>query len=359
MQDVPSTARDDDRSDPADPWREPVRGGHPDLSLAAGPGIDLIRALIADEAVQPPLSRLTGLRATGVGVGTASFSLPLTGWLCGADGRIALGALTIPADAAMACAIIAGLPPATGLTTTELALRQIHPAPPGGLLLAHASVLDLGPPVALAEVSLTDEGGRLIARGGSLCVTLPAAAAPAGTDRGDQPAAAPAGTDRGDQPAPAPADLGPDPWQRRAPEALSGPGTPAGSPLGRLTGLRPVAVGAGEATVALPATRWLCAPPPGRVQGGALAVLAGAAITAAIDTAAPAGGGFVPIELKLNYVRPLASDGREARAHAKLIHGGRRIAVAGAEVVDADGRLIAVATGSAVAAGGASPALMV
>ena len=342
MRDAGTTAWDDDRSDRDDPWREPVRGGHPDPSLTAGPGIDLIRALIAGETVQPPLSRLTGLRATAVGVGTASFTLPLTGWLCGADGRIALGALAIPADAAMACAIIAGLPPATGLTTTELALRQIHPAPPGGLLLARASVLDLGPPVALAEVSLTDEDGRLIGHGGSLCVTLPVTAAPAGTDPGDAPAAAPG-------------DLGPDPWERPAPEARSGAGTLAGSPLGRLTGLRPVAVAPGEATIALPATRWLCAPPPGRVQGGAVAVLAGAAITAAIDAAAPPGGEFVPIELKLNYVRPLASDGREARAHATLIHGGRRIAVAGAEVVDADGRLIAVATGSAVAAGGASP----
>lgn len=37
-----------------------------------------------------------------------------------------------------------------------------------------------------------------------------------------------------------------------------------------------------------------------------------------------------------------------SRAHARLIHGGRRIAVAGADVVDADGRAIAVATGSAL-----------
>jgi hypothetical protein len=50
-----------------------------------------------------------------------------------------------------------------------------------------------------------------------------------------------------------------------------------------------------------------------------------------------------------------ATDARPART-PKLIHDGRRIAVAGAEVVDADGRLIAVATGSAVSGGSASPA---
>jgi uncharacterized protein (TIGR00369 family) len=80
-------------------------------------------------------------------------------------------------------------------------------------------------------------------------------------------------------------------------------------------------------------------------------MLAGAAIDAAVQTSAPPGARFVPVELKVNYLRPLASDGREARAHARLVHGGRRTAVARADVADADGRGIAVASGSAIAEG--------
>ncbi|MGH2873294.1 MAG: PaaI family thioesterase, partial [Solirubrobacteraceae bacterium] len=94
----------------------------------------------------------------------------------------------------------------------------------------------------------------------------------------------------------------------------------------------------------------LCAPPPGRVQGGAVATLAEAAITTAIrDT--PGGAGMRPLELKLNYLRPLAADGREAVARARLVSTGQRIRVAAADVLDADGRLVAVATGSAIASG--------
>ena len=89
--------------------------------------------------------------------------------------------------------------------------------------------------------------------------------------------------------------------------------------------------------------------PPGRVQGGAVALLADAAITAAVRNAEADAPPFQPVELKLNFLRPLASDGRRARAHGRLVHGGRRTAVAGAEVSDADGRMIAVASGSAVA----------
>jgi len=336
---------------PEGPWREPPRGGHPDAGLAARPGADQLQAMLDGSTPAPPLSRLTGMRLVEFGPGEATFTLPLSPWLADATGAVALGPLTMPADAAMACAIIAGLPAGTGLTTSELGLRQVRAVRPGATLVARGRMLDPGPPVALAEVRVTDEDGRLIAHGDSLCVTLPALAAP-GEPAG---AAAKAGDDPGD---------GPDPWERpllagdggadaptstlaRLTEEIAGRCAPP--PLGRLTGMRPVAAARGEATFVLPATRWLCAPPPGRVQGGAVATVADAAVTAAIRTTEPGAPRFAPVELKLNLLRPLASDGRPAQARGRLIHGGRRTAVAGAEVLDADGRVIAVATGSAVA----------
>ncbi|MGZ4274805.1 MAG: hypothetical protein ACXVRP_13715, partial [Solirubrobacteraceae bacterium] len=139
------------------------------------------------------------------------------------------------------------------ITTTELALRQVRPALLGRTLCTHATVLDLGPPMALAEVTLSDDSGALLARGGSLCVQLPFTADGDGAGGGG-------GDDHDDTgPADELTETGPDPWERPAPEAG----------LGRLTGLRRVALAEGAATFALPVTRWLCAPPPGRAQGGA------------------------------------------------------------------------------------------
>jgi uncharacterized protein (TIGR00369 family) len=311
------------------PWRAPVRGGHPDPVLAAKPGIEFLRAMLAGDTPAPPLARLTGMAPVKLTAECAQYTMPLSPWLCADDGRVPLGVLAIPADAAMACAIIADLPAGTAITTSELALRQVRPARPGGMLLTTATVIDRTPahpsPVALAEVTVTDDTGALVARGGSLCVILPFSAQ---AEEGGPGAAQPAEV-----------DAGPDPWERASPDAG----------LSRLTGLAAMAIAPGEAAFALPATRWLCAPPPGRVQGGAVAMLAGAAIDAAMQTAAPAQSRFAPLELKLNYLRPLASDGREATAHATLVHGGRRTAVARAEVADADGRAIAVASGSAIA----------
>lgn len=312
------------------PWRTPVRGGHPDPALAARPGIEFLTALLEGDTPAPPLARLTGMAPVTLTAECAQYTMPLSPWLCADDGRVPLGVLAIPADAAMACAIIADLPAGTAITTSELAVRQLRPARPGAMLLTTASVLTPSPPappVALAEATVTDDTGALIARVGSLCVIL------------DFDAELEASGGRATFGPPAPEPAGPDPWQRPSPDAG----------LSRLTGLTPMAIAPGEAAFALPATRWLCAPPPGRVQGGAVAMLAGAALDAVMQTAAPAQSRFTPLELKLNYLRPLASDGRDATAHATLVHGGRRTAVARAEVADADGRAIAVASGSAVA----------
>jgi uncharacterized protein (TIGR00369 family) len=76
--------------------------------------------------------------------------------------------------------------------------------------------------------------------------------------------------------------------------------------------------------------------------------LAETALGAAIQTTLPAKTAVAPIDLKVNYLRPLGSDGREATARGTVVHAGRRIAVAHAEVHDADGKHVALATGSAM-----------
>jgi uncharacterized protein (TIGR00369 family) len=119
-------------------------------------------------------------------------------------------------------------------------------------------------------------------------------------------------------------------------------------PIHYLTGLTLTSASEDEAAFELPASEWLCAPPRGRAQGGTVALAAEAALSAAIQTRLPAGTTLASVDLKVNFLRPLAADGRIALARGRLVHAGRRIAVAGAEVLDADGRTVAVATGSAM-----------
>jgi uncharacterized protein (TIGR00369 family) len=334
--------------EPPAPWREPPRGGTLNARISELDGIGQMRAMIAGEAPDPPLTRLTGMRLAEIGPGTATFTMPLTGWLRGPGEQIPIGPLTIPADAAMACAAISLLGPHTSISTSELALRQVRPAAVGDVVWARARVVEPGPPVALTEVSLTDGAGALIAHGTSLCLwikvdpgQLPADGTGADGAGGGGGGADGGGADGGG----ADGTVGrPDPWRRDPPPHAG---------LAELVGLAADPAGPsppGEASFILPASPWLCAPPPGRVQGGMVAVLADAAIAGAIAGAVTNPSGSAAREIKLNYLRPLGADGRTARARGRLVSAGRRIAVATADVLDADGRAIAVASGSVVAA---------
>jgi uncharacterized protein (TIGR00369 family) len=119
-------------------------------------------------------------------------------------------------------------------------------------------------------------------------------------------------------------------------------------PIHHLTGLTLSAASLDAVSFTMPASEWLCAPARARVQGGAVALLAETALSSAIQTKLAAGTALAPIDLKVNYLRPLAADGRRALARGRVVHAGRRIAVASAEVLDAAGKPVAVATGSAL-----------
>lgn len=117
-------------------------------------------------------------------------------------------------------------------------------------------------------------------------------------------------------------------------------------PISRLTGLRVQDVDEGRATVAMPASEWLCSP-AGTVQGGVTALLADTALTCAIQGTVEHGSSFLPLDVKVNYLRPILPDGRPVTAADEVTHRGRSLAVAHATVENADGKPVALATGSA------------
>lgn len=347
-----------------DPWQEPLRGGYPDPELFSLSGLEQLRAMLGGAAPPPPVSRLTGMRLTDAGPGRATFELPLTRWLLTPQGAISIGPLVIPADAAMACAIQTALPPRTPFTTSELTLRMLAPARPGAMLTAHGRLIQARQTIALADAEVRDDRDELIAHGSTLCVIQPQLTG--------VPASAPGAASDGPGPA---TDGIPDPWQRPA----SGEVIPQGlwderdgleilrgllcgelppPPIHHLTGLTLTGAERGSATFSMPASEWLCAPARRRVQGGAVALLAEAALNGAIQTGLPPATTLAPVDLKVNYLRPLHADGRPALARGRVLHAGRRLAVASSEVLDAEQRPIAIATGSAMLLPGRPAALV-
>jgi uncharacterized protein (TIGR00369 family) len=84
------------------------------------------------------------------------------------------------------------------------------------------------------------------------------------------------------------------------------------------------------------------------VEGGVIGLLADSALQSAITTIAPAGCAVASVDLKINFLRPCPADGSRLIGRGTVVHQGRTVVIANAEVLNADGKHLALATGSAL-----------
>ncbi len=121
----------------------------------------------------------------------------------------------------------------------------------------------------------------------------------------------------------------------------------APAPVCVYLGLRIHDVAEGTVTITMPASLWFCTG-FGTFYGGALTAFADATINTAVMTTLPAGTSFGTLDLKVNFLRPVTPDGRDLVARATVEQRGRTIAVTTCRIDDADGKRVAMATGSAM-----------
>jgi len=115
-------------------------------------------------------------------------------------------------------------------------------------------------------------------------------------------------------------------------------------PIGALMNLGIVAADEGTVTFTC-ATDPSMLNPLGSLHGGVACTLLDSVIGCAVHTTLPAGVGYTSIDITVSYLRSPAI-GSELTAIGRVTKPGRRVAFGEGEVRDADGRLIATATGS-------------
>jgi uncharacterized protein (TIGR00369 family) len=331
-------------------WEEPVRGSFGDLSGLALPGIERMRLSVRGATTAPPIHHLTGLKPVEAGLGSSTFSMPVTPWLqTTVPGLVTGGVIAFLADGPLGTAILTVLPPLGYMTTSDLTMSFLRPATlESGTLVGRARLIHGGKSVALSEVLVEDGLGRQLAHGTSRGFLLSAPGAPPAAD-----SSSPLVYETPDPYLRTPVNGGPipqDEWDRvTGLEALSRciSDPDAAPPIHHLTGIRPMEASGGVCTFGLPASPWLASPQP-FIYGGAIALLADAALSGAVMTINPAGCSFAPLDLKVNYVRPVLPDGGLMTARAVLVHRGRSMVVATAELFNAEGKRIALASSSAM-----------
>ena len=325
---------------------EPIRGGYPDDRMIGLPGLE--RMGNPDIVPPPPMHHLFGLMPVETADGYSTFSMPASPWLQTPIGTFLGGVAALVADAPLGGAVLSKVGPGTFGVTSELTMSFLRPADPSlGMLYAHGQVIDVGRAVGLSQATVEDKNGRLLAHLTSRYFLRTIDPPPDASNL---------------QPFRYPAHDTPDPYQRPAPAIdptpfieLSGleafqrvcKGELPRAPFAQLFGIEVGDCAEGMVTQSVRATEWLCSPAR-TIYGGFLAFFADAAITAAVSTTLPPRSSCASLDLHMHFLRPGLADGREMIAHAEVEHRGKSLAVARAEIVNADGKKLVVARGSAL-----------
>ena len=129
------------------------------------------RRMTTGDAPPPPIGKLIGFRLVAVEPGRAQFELDADERHHNPMGTLHGGVLGDIADVAMGLAYGSTLEEGETFTTLELKINFLRPVKTARLV-ADGLVVQRGRTVGLAECSVTDERGRLIAKATSTCLTL-------------------------------------------------------------------------------------------------------------------------------------------------------------------------------------------
>jgi uncharacterized protein (TIGR00369 family) len=323
---------------------EPVRGAVPEAGFYALSGLEQGRAFLRRLVPPPPIAHLVGCRLTQLGAGTATYTMPASPWLQGGHGHLEYAVLM---DSALTAAVGSTTPPATAVRLTALSVNRMRPVTlESETLVARARTLTGGPNLTFAEVVVEDALGRLVAHGTTAAHVRAMEPPPPPSPVLHEPVALPGYPTPDPYLRPLPAGVGPlprDALEHHDALALGRmivSGELPAIPVLALFGGRLVEVDAGSVVMSAPASGWFCGLYP-EVSPGVLASLAMHTLTAAAFTVCPAGGRVGVVHQDVDFLRPVAPDGRDLLILGRgTYHRGDHV-LSEVEITDGDGAAVA------------------
>jgi class 3 adenylate cyclase len=319
---------------------EPLRGRLPDPGFWSLPGIEQARARLRGLVPRSPLSHLTGIRLTQVGVGSATVTMPASPWLQIADGSVEVRMLL---EEALALAVTTGAPAGHEVRTAALSINQLrHSGVDSDSFVARARTLNTGSVFTLAEVQVEDGTGRAVAHASGSFLVRPIEPPPPPFvethDRFEEPSYSTPDPYlrplRHTFPFAGWTDEGGLAWIRNIADRISG------LPVLELLDTRFVDVEEGRLRWTTHTTPWLCSR-SAEVSPGVVAILAFIGLGAAV-TVAPAGHTVGIVEHSITFLGPVPADGRQLLSQGVVVHHAGDFLVSTVEVTDEDGTRVAL-----------------
>jgi uncharacterized protein (TIGR00369 family) len=129
------------------------------------------RRIIGGELPPAPFPSYIGITLVAIEPGRARMEMTTDARHTNPMGTLHGGVPCTLADSAMGLAFASTLADGESFTTLELKINFLRPVW-SGKLIAEGIVVQRGRTIGLAECTVTDENGRLIARASSTCMTL-------------------------------------------------------------------------------------------------------------------------------------------------------------------------------------------
>ena len=133
--------------------------------------LEAARRVLAGEAPQPPFGAFLGMTLTAIEPGRARLEMQTDDRHANPMGTLHGGVPCSLADSAMGLAYASTLGEGESFATLELKINFFRPIW-ASTLVAEGTVVQRGRTIGMAECTITDERGRLIARASSTCMTL-------------------------------------------------------------------------------------------------------------------------------------------------------------------------------------------
>ena len=138
--------------------------------LLKSSGLESLRRMIAGEIPPPSMAQTMGLALLEVDEGRAVFGARADERHLNPLGMVHGGFAATALDSVTGCAVHTVLEAGVGYATLDLDVKMLLPVPSGQELRAVAEVVHHSKRTAIAEGTLEDADGRVLARGSAICM---------------------------------------------------------------------------------------------------------------------------------------------------------------------------------------------